>query len=143
MADTASQETSQRTTGAVSGGLRTLLRLEGLTLFAAMTLLYALWGGSWWIYFVLFLAPDLGFLGYLAGPKVGAIVYNAAHSYMVPMALMTAGFGFAPPLLLSIAMIWLAQIGFDRALGYGLKYAAGFGFTHLGRIGRDARTGAV
>jgi hypothetical protein len=143
MADTASQETSQRTTGAVSGGLRTLLRLEGLTLFAAMTLLYALWGGSWWIYFVLFLAPDLGFLGYLAGPKVGAIVYNAAHSYMVPMALMTAGFGFAPPLLLSIAMIWLAHIGFDRALGYGLKYAAGFGFTHLGRIGRDARTGAV
>ena len=143
MADTASQETSQRTTGAVSGGLRTLLRLEGLTLFAAMTLLYALWGGSWWIYFVLFLAPGLGFLGYLAGPKVGAIVYNAAHSYMVPMALMTAGFGFAPPLLLSIAMIWLAHIGFDRALGYGLKYAAGFGFTHLGRIGRDARTGAV
>ena len=28
-------------TGAVTGGLRTLLRLEGLTLFAGMTLLYA------------------------------------------------------------------------------------------------------
>jgi hypothetical protein len=142
MAHTASQETSQPTTGAVSGGVRTLLRLEGLTLFAGMTLLYALWGGSWWIYFVLFLAPDLSFLGYLAGPKVGAIVYNAMHSYMAPMALMTAGFGFAPPLLLSIAMIWLAHIGFDRTLGYGLKYSAGFGFTHLGRIGREAKTSA-
>ena len=142
MADTANQGTFEAITGTVSGGPRTLLRLEGLTLFAGMTLLYALWGGSWWIYFVLFLAPDLSFLGYLAGPKVGAITYNAMHSYMAPMALMTAGFGFAPPLALSIAMIWLAHIGFDRALGYGLKYSAGFGFTHLGRIGKDARAGA-
>ena len=138
MAETASQETRQHTTGTVSGGLRTLLRLEGLTLFASMTLLYAVWGGSWWIYALLFLAPDLGFLGYLAGPKVGAIAYNAMHSYMAPMAMMTVGFGFAPPLVLSIAIIWLAHIGFDRALGYGLKYSAGFGFTHLGRIGKDA-----
>ena len=63
---------------------------------------------------------------YLAGPRIGAIVYNAAHSYMAPMALMTTGFGLASPLTLSIAMIWLAHIGIDRALGYGLKYSAGF-----------------
>jgi len=60
------------------------------------------------------------------------------HSYMTPMILMVAGFAMASPLVLSIAMIWLAHIGIDRALGYGLKYSAGFGFTHLGRIGRDA-----
>jgi hypothetical protein len=30
----------------------------------------------------------------------------------------------------------MAHIGIDRALGYGLKYSAGFGFTHLGRIGK-------
>jgi hypothetical protein len=29
----------------------------------------------------------------------------------------------------------MAHIGMDRALGYGLKYQKGFGFTHLGRIG--------
>jgi len=132
MTDAASLET----TGAVSGGVRTLLRLEGLTLLTGMTLLYALWGGPWWLYAVLFLAPDLSFSGYLAGPKIGAWVYNAAHSYIVPMLMLTAGFGFAPPLLLSLALIWLAHIGFDRALGYGLKYSAGFGFTHLGRIGK-------
>jgi Domain of unknown function (DUF4260) len=125
------------TAGSVSGGVRTLLRLEGLTLFAGMTLLYALWGGPWWLYALLFLAPDLSFLGYLGGAKIGAIVYNSAHSYLAPLAMMTAGFGFASPLLLSVAMIWLAHIGFDRALGYGLKYPAGFGFTHLGRIGRE------
>jgi hypothetical protein len=133
MTDTASTDT-----GAVTGGLRTLLRLEGLTLFAGMTLLYAVWGGSWWVYFVVFLAPDLSFAAYLAGPKVGAILYNAAHSYMAPMALMTTGFATDSPLTLSIAMIWLAHIGIDRTLGYGLKYSAGFGFTHLGRIGKDA-----
>ena len=124
--------------GAATGGVRVLLRLEGLTLFAGMVLLYAIWGGSWWIFALLFLVPDLSFIAYLADAKAGAIVYNAAHSYMLPVALMTLGFAFPEPLTLSIAMIWLAHIGFDRALGYGLKYQAGFGFTHLGRIGRKA-----
>ena len=133
MADIASAEM-----GNVTGGLRTLLRMEGLTLFAGMTLLYAVWGGSWRVYALLFLVPDVSFAAYLAGPRTGAIIYNAAHSYMAPMALMTAGFGLGSPLTLSIALIWLAHIGIDRALGYGLKYSAGFGFTHLGRIGKDA-----
>jgi Domain of unknown function (DUF4260) len=126
-------------TGTVSGGLRALLRLEGLALFAGMTLLYGLWGGPWWLYAVLFLAPDLAFLAYLAGPKIGAWVYNAVHSTIIPMAMLTIGFGFAPPLVLSLALIWLSHIGIDRALGYGLKYDAGFGFTHLGRIGKGAQ----
>ncbi len=138
MADIASTPT----TGAVTGGLRILLRLEGLTLFIGMTLLYRVWGGYWWVYFVLFLLPDLSFAAYLAGPRIGAIVYNVAHSYMAPITLMISGLGLASPLTLSIAIIWLAHIGIDRALGYGLKYSAGFGFTHLSRIGKDASTTA-
>jgi hypothetical protein len=133
--------TASQATGAATGGLRTLLRLEGFTLLAGMVLLYAVWDGSWWVFALLFLAPDLSFLAYLAGPQAGAIVYNAAHSYMAPMALMVAGFAMAAPLVMSLAMIWLAHIGFDRALGYGLKYGAGFSFTHLGRIGKDATRG--
>jgi hypothetical protein len=125
-------------TGTVTGGVRVLLRLEGLTLFAGMVLLYWIWGGSWWVFAILFLAPDLSFIAYLSDPKSGAIVYNAAHSYMAPVALLTTGFAAGEPLVLSIAMIWLAHIGIDRALGYGLKYQAGFGFTHLGRIGKSA-----
>ena len=137
MTDTTSADTpGADTPGAATGGLRTLLRLEGLALFTGMTLLYGVWDGSWWIYAALFLVPDLSFAGYLGGPRIGAMVYNAAHSYLAPMAAMTTGFATASPLVLSIAMIWLAHIGFDRALGYGLKYATGFGFTHLGRIGR-------
>ena len=75
-------------------------------------------------------------LGYLAGPKAGAILYNAAHSYLAPMVLITSGFALSSPLVLSVAMIWLAHIGLDRALGFGLKYFAGFSLTHLGRIGK-------
>ena len=144
MTDIAGQDTSDGTSGAApddtkgaaTGGLRTLLRLEGLILFVGMTLLYAVWDGSWWVYAILFLAPDLSFLGYLAGPRPGAILYNAAHSYLAPVALITAGLALASPLVLSVAMIWLAHIGLDRALGFGLKYFAGFSLTHLGRIGK-------
>ena len=86
------ENASAEAAGAVTGGLRTLLRLEGLTLFVGMTLLYAVWDGSWWVYAIVFLVPDLSFAAYLAGPRAGAIIYNAAHSYMAPMALMTTGF---------------------------------------------------
>jgi hypothetical protein len=131
-------ETTVRTdaTGTVTGGVRILLRLEGLTLFGGMVLLYWIWGGSWWVFVILFLAPDLSFIAYLSDPKSGAIVYNAAHSYMAPVALLTTGFATGEPLTLSLAMIWLAHIGIDRALGYGMKYWTGFAFTHLWRIGK-------
>jgi hypothetical protein len=63
--------TTIEATGAVTGGLRSLLRLEGLTLFAGMTLLYAVWGGSWWLYVILFLAPDLTLPAISPGPGSG------------------------------------------------------------------------
>ena len=138
MSEAETQETGQGT-GMVTGGVNIILRLEGLTLFGGMTMLYAMWGGSWWLFGVLFFIPDLSFAAYLADSRTGAIVYNAAHCYMLPVALMTAGFLLPEPLTLSIALIWLAHIGMDRALGYGLKYQKGFGFTHLGRIGRKMR----
>ena len=133
-----SETSATAETGAATGGVRLLLRLEGVVLFAGMTLLYGLWEGSWWVYAALFLTPDLSFAAYVVGPKTGAAVYNAAHSYLLPVALMTAGLATAAPLVLSLAMIWLAHVGFDRTLGYGLKYQTGFAFTHLGRIGRRA-----
>src|SRR3569623_351207 len=113
-------------TGAATGGVKLPPRLEGLTLDLGMVMLYWAWDRSWLVFALLFFVPDLSFLAYLADAKFGAMGYNAAHSYMAPVALLTLGFALASPLTLSIAMIWLAHIGFDRALGYGLKYAAGF-----------------
>ncbi|MGC2087664.1 MAG: DUF4260 domain-containing protein [Bradyrhizobium sp.] len=122
----------------VTGGLRILLRLEGLALLAAMAAVYAWQGTSWWLFAALFFTPDLSFAGYLLGSRPGAIIYNAVHTTVVPGVLLGIGLVLGQPLAVALAVIWLAHIGFDRALGYGLKQPDGFGFTHLGRIGRVA-----
>jgi hypothetical protein len=121
---------------AVVGLPRLLLRLEGAALFALALFLYPKVDDSWIMFLGLVLAPDLSMAAYLAGPRVGALVYNAAHVTLGPIALAIAGFLYPAVLLIALALIWLAHIGIDRALGYGLKYDAGFRFTHIGRIGR-------
>ncbi|NVN86739.1 MAG: DUF4260 domain-containing protein [Rhodopseudomonas sp.] len=123
--------------GAVSGGVRTLMRLEGAALFFGPSLFYLISDAPWELYALLFFAPDLGLLGYLIGPRTGAITYNALHSTIGPLLLAAAGVILLWPSAGPIALIWLAHIGFDRVFGFGLKYAAGFKLTHLGRLGRD------
>lgn len=49
-----------------------------------------------------------------------------------------AGLALGASLPVAIALVWAAHVGFDRMLGYGLKYASGFGHTHLGVVGKDA-----
>ena len=114
-------------------------RLEGLALLAAAILAYAQAGQGWLLFAVLFLAPDLSFAGYLAGPRAGAWAYNLAHSLIGPLLLGAAGLLGGADLAIGLALIWLAHIGFDRALGYGLKSSEGFGVTHLGLIGAARR----
>ena len=117
---------------------RLLLRLEGLALFILATLVYAYTGASWWLYAVLFLSPDLSFAAYGAGAKLGAVAYNALHTTLGPAVLAGLGLFLDHSMLLGLAAIWAAHIGFDRMLGYGLKYTSGFNDTHLDRIGRQA-----
>jgi hypothetical protein len=113
------------------GGVRAVLRLEGLGVLAASATAYALLDANWWWFAALFFGPDVSFLAYLANPRAGAIAYNSVHSYIGPLLLgLAAQFGHAQALL-PFALIWTAHIGFDRALGYGLKYATAFGDTHL------------
>jgi len=126
-------------TGAM-GGVRLLLRLEGLAAFLVALALYRQTEYGWGLFAMCFLAPDLSFLGYLAGDRVGAVAYNTAHSYLGAVITLSASAYFVSPPLFAAGLIWCAHIGFDRALGYGLKYAAGFGHTHLGRIGRHSGT---
>ena len=75
-------------------------------------------------------------MAYLVGPRAGAAAYNATHAYLCALTLLAAGVLGAQPLLLGLALIWCAHIGFDRMLGYGLKYSVGFHSTHLGLWGR-------
>jgi hypothetical protein len=125
-------------TGATKGGVRLILRLEGLCVLIAASLAYSRCGFGWGTFAIFFLVPDISFLGYLADPKIGAISYNTAHSYVGAIACVVASLVFSIPVFLCAGIIWCAHIGFDRTLGYGLKYSEGFGFTHLCRIGRTA-----
>lgn len=132
------------TSGFVTGGVRRVLRVEAIAVFALAVGLYVHSGAPLVEFLVLFLVPDLSFVGYLFGTKVGAAAYNAMHSYVGPVALgALAGLGVLPAAALPIAFIWAAHVGFDRALGYGLKYANAFGETHLGLIGRGAKVAAT
>jgi hypothetical protein len=107
------------------------LRAEGL-----VELILAVWGyhylgGAWITFAALFLVPDVSMIGYLANPRAGALAYNLGHTYIAPSCLALAGCVLATPLLYSLALIWAAHIGFDRFIGYGLKFPVSFGATHL------------
>jgi len=120
----------------VSGAPRTLLRVEGLVVLVAAIAAYRMVSGSWLLFGALFLVPDVGALGYLAGPSAGARAYNAVHTYLAPGLLAGAmGLGLVP-VYWQVPLVWIGHIGFDRALGYGLKYPTSFRDTHLGQLGR-------
>jgi hypothetical protein len=112
---------------------RTALHLEGLVAFVCAVFGYHLLGGSWLWFAVLFLVPDLSMLGYVVGSRMGRLSYNLVHTYVGPLGLgliatMTGNYDWYPWLL-----IWLAHIGVDRALGFGLKVSDEFKETHLQR----------
>jgi Domain of unknown function (DUF4260) len=110
---------------------RPLLHLEGAAVLLLSLFAYH-WNQASWLQFALvFLLPDVSMLGYLANPRIGAITYNAAHTYIGPLALAGYSLASAHPALFSLSLIWIAHIGFDRMLGYGLKYPTRFKDTHL------------
>jgi hypothetical protein len=111
-----------------------LLRLEGLALFASAVVAYAYLGHSWWLFALLLLSPDLAALGYIHGHRLGSLTYNIAHTTSLPLLLGLGSLLFGAPLGVQLALIWLAHIGMDRTVGYGLKYADSFKHTHLSEV---------
>ena len=100
--------------------------------------LFSLLPFAWWWFPALLLAPYLSFIGYAFGNKAGARAYNLAHHKGIAIALYIAGcYGSIPALQLAGVMLF-SHSCMDRALGYGLKYEKGFGYTHLGEIGKKA-----
>ncbi len=111
-----------------------LLRLEGLAILISSLAVYADQAWSGWVFAALVLAPDLGMLGYLLNPRIGARTYNAVHVYALPLMLLVGAYLINHPVGMQIALIWLAHIGADRVLGFGLKYESDFKDTHLQRV---------
>jgi hypothetical protein len=122
----------------VSGNVLFYLRGEGFAVAALSAILYAGSGASWWLFAALWLAPDLAILGYLIDSCWGARLYNAVHTYITPGTLAIAALLLHQAALLPYALIWINHIAIDRLMGYGLKYPQGFGWTHLGRLGKRA-----
>ena len=114
-----------------------LLRLESLLVLSATVLAYSLaLHGPWWLFAALFLLPDLSLAGYLFPDKrIAALLYNAIHSYLLPLLLALGAWRLADLRLGQIAAIWIAHIAFDRLLGFGLKFPQAFKPTHIQSAG--------
>jgi len=110
---------------------RSLLFLEGGAGLIVSLLAYHRQRGSWLLFAILFLTPDLSMLGYLGGVRLGAATYNAIHTYVGPLLFIGYFILTGHTQLVPITLIWIAHISFDRMLGYGLKYPTRFQDTHL------------
>lgn len=113
---------------------RLLLHLEGAAVLIVATAAYFRLGHPWWLFLLLLLAPDLSALGYLAGARAGSVAYNLAHIIVWPLGLGLAGWALGWAWATPAALIWLAHIGMDRMVGYGLKYPDQFRGSHLERV---------
>lgn len=110
-----------------------LLRLEGLTALILGCVAYqAMYPGHWGRFALLFLVPDVSLLSYMrSAGRNSAAFYNLVHSYVLPLVLGLLAWKQGSPLAGQMALIWLAHIGFDRCLGFGLKFPGEFRITHI------------
>lgn len=116
--------------------MKTSLKLEELAMLLLGIFLFSQLNFSWWWFIGLFLAPDLGMLGYLINTKVGAFTYNLFHHKFVAIAIYFFGIFITSEIVQMIGILLFSHASFDRIFGYGLKYEKGFKFTHLGKIGK-------
>lgn len=121
-------------------GMKTLLKIEELAMFLLGCFAYAQLEQPWWIFFALFLTPDIGFAGYLHHPRTGAFTYNLLHHKGIALLVWVIGTYLAIPSLEIAGCILFAHSSFDRIFGYGLKFNDSFHHTHLGIIGKTKLT---
>ena len=108
-----------------------LLRIEAGCVLALSLLYYQEIHGSWILFVLLLLVPDLAILGYLCGVRIGTICYNIVHTLIGPLLLIGSAVVGRSFWLLPYGLIWIAHIALDRLLGFGLKYPTRFNDTHL------------
>ncbi len=111
-----------------------LLHAESFAVLTVSVAAYHELHGSWLLFFLLFLWPDLFMVGYFANARLGASLYNLVHTYFGPLFLGAAAVVAHRHGALLFSLIWTAHIGWDRMLGYGLKYPTFFKDTHLQRV---------
>lgn len=116
--------------------MKNILKLEELAMFGLCTwALYSL-NVEWWYYLLLLLGPDIGLIGYAAGNKIGAFIYNLFHHKGVAVVLFITGLLLPDRMIEITGIILFGHSSMDRMFGYGLKLKEGFKYTHLGLIGK-------
>jgi hypothetical protein len=50
------------------------------------------------------------------------LLYKVGHSTPIPAAIVGIGWWQDKSLIAALGLVWLAHIGLDRLIGYGLKY---------------------
>ena len=128
---------NETTTGAA--WVRPWLRAEGAAVLAAGVVGFLALGLPWWLFALLLVVPDVSMVGYLRGPRLGAIVYNVVHDLATGTVVAGLGLAIGSVPLMAAGAILVAHSGMDRLAGYGLKFPTSFHDTHLGRIGRRQR----
>lgn len=113
-----------------NASIKYILKAEAAAVFLASILIYSKLDFSWWTFGLLLFAFDISMVGYMVNPKIGALLYNAVHTYTAPSLLVGVWFFVQEVTMLCVALIWFAHISMDRAIGYSLKLD-GFKNTHL------------
>ncbi len=117
--------------------MKTIIKLEELGMFFFSIYLFSLLSFPWWVYPLFFFAPDLSMVGYIGGPRLGAISYNLIHHKAIALGLYVVGIFLYMPVISLIGILFLGHSSLDRVLGYGLKYGDSFNHTHIGTIGNS------
>lgn len=114
-------------------------RTEAACLSVVAVYGYHLLHGSWILFVILWFSFDLTMLGYAVSKRIGAIIYNLGHSFILPALLAVIALEGRYDGLELFILVWTVHITLDRAFGYGLKETTDFAHTHLGLIGPAKR----
>lgn len=114
--------------------MKKVLQLEELAMFGLSIYLLSLIDlqFGWWVYILLYLAPDIGMIGYILNSKTGALTYNLFHHKGITVIVALVGLFLHNNYLLLTGIILFGHSSMDRIFGFGLKYFTGFKHTHLG-----------
>ncbi len=116
--------------------MKNLLRLEEACMLGLAIYLNSFLPFAGWVFWALFLLPDIGMLGYLVNARVGAVTYNLLHHKGIAIAFYFVGYFLNVNELTLTGVVLFGHSSFDRVFGYGLKHSDNFKNTHLGWIGK-------
>ena len=117
--------------------MKTLVKLEELAQVLFSIYLFSLLPFAWWVFPLFLFAPDLSFIGYLAGKRIGVMSYNLIHHKALALGAYVLGSVLAIPVLALIGVLLLGHSSLDRVLGFGLQDAGSQAQPALGSIAQS------